>query len=94
MSKKLKNKLVICPDCLGDGKETCHNPDHGFITAIGTVRLNGHANGCPCCGNDPEHKVKNGGKCETCNGTGEVSEEIARIFCNDMNYEYEEVMGI
>lgn len=22
---------AVCPDCGGDGKETCHNPDHGFI---------------------------------------------------------------
>jgi len=24
-----------CPACNGDGKETCNNPDHGFISFIG-----------------------------------------------------------
>ena len=57
----------ICHDCGGDGKETCNNPDHGFIAGMGgeLLRL-----GCPVCGNDPNHKVQNGDKCETCNGTG------------------------
>jgi hypothetical protein len=72
--------MGICPECLehcsfeeecetcgGDGKETCNNPDHGFIDGVGgeVARL-----GCPCCGHDPKHKVKNGGDCEDCNGTG------------------------
>jgi len=62
---------IKCPECGGDGKETCSNPDHGFISAMG-----GELNrlGCPCCGHDPNYKVINGGKCEYCNGTGEIEE--------------------
>jgi len=55
-----------CPDCGGDGKETCNNPDHGFMRDFGD------AHGCPCCGNDPEHKIPNGGNCERCCGIGEI----------------------
>lgn len=64
-------RWVKCPACGGDGKETCHNPDHGFIEAMPgeTGRL-----GCPVCGHDPNHKVKNGGDCEGCNGAGKVTE--------------------
>lgn len=66
--------LVECPVCSGDGKETCGNPDHGFIVAIGgeTGRL-----GCPVCGHDPYHKVPGGGKCDFCEGSGEVTESRA-----------------
>lgn len=62
--------LAECPDCGGDGKETCNNPDHGLIDAcLGheVQRL-----GCPVCGHDPEHKVPDGGDCDTCKGTGKV----------------------
>ena len=65
----MKTVEFDCLDCGGDGKETCDNPDHGFIGMmpgdIGRI-------GCPCCGHDPNHKVPNGGKCESCNGTGTV----------------------
>jgi hypothetical protein len=59
--------IETCPACGGDGKETCDNPDHGFIDAIGgeTGRL-----GCPCCGHDPEHKIPKGGDCFLCLGKG------------------------
>jgi hypothetical protein len=59
-----------CETCGGDGKETCNNPDHGFIEAMpGDVgRI-----GCPVCGHDPKYKVPNGGNCEDCNGTGKVA---------------------
>jgi len=66
-------KNVICPECNGDGKETCANPDHGFIGAIGgeLQRL-----GCPVCGHDENFKIYNKdgtqNKCEVCNGTGKV----------------------
>lgn len=72
------SSLVECPMCGGDGKETCDNPDHGFIEGMGgeLYRL-----GCPVCGHDENHKVPNGGKCELCDGAGEVNETIA--------YEYE-----
>lgn len=61
--------MTECPDCGGDGRETCNNPDHGFITVAGGEigRL-----GCPICGHDEFHKVPGGGACETCNGTGEI----------------------
>ncbi len=64
--------MVVCPLCNGDGKETCNNPDHGFINMAGgdLQRI-----GCPCCGHDEDHKVPNGGDCDVCNGTGEVTEE-------------------
>jgi hypothetical protein len=60
-----------CAACGGDGKETCNNPDHGFIDALSGVG-NGDIQriGCPGCDHDPEHKVINGGDCEDCNGTG------------------------
>lgn len=34
MSEKEEREQIICPDCGGDGKETCHNPDHGFIDSL------------------------------------------------------------
>lgn len=69
MSDNLEN-LLSCPACNGDGKETCDNPDHGFIMLIdGEIgRL-----GCPCCGHDPNHKIKNGGSCEVCEGKGIIT---------------------
>lgn len=62
--------VTNCESCGGDGKETCNNPDHGFISAVG-----GEINrlGCPVCGHDPNHKVYGGGKCEDCNGLGFVA---------------------
>ena len=73
--KKLK---VGCQDCGGDGRETCNNPDHGFILcSSGDIgRL-----GCPVCGHDPKHKVPGGGSCETCNGTGLVDDEDGELEC-------------
>lgn len=70
-SNLLDAQVIICPDCLGTGKEICSNPDHGFMDAVGTVRLNGHANGCPCCGNDELHRISNT-TCGNCNGTGKL----------------------
>ncbi len=67
---------TTCEYCGGDGIETCNNPDHGFINAVGgeLQRL-----GCPVCGHDENHKVrywKDGkyeyGKCDYCFGTGHV----------------------
>lgn len=66
--------------CGGDGKETCSNPDHGFIHGIGgeISRL-----GCPCCGHDENFKVFNGGDCQVCNGSGSVSQIEFDDFCKD-----------
>ena len=63
---------IECYACGGDGKETCDNPDHGFIEFVGGEigRL-----GCPVCGHDPDHKVPNGGPCDICNGTGFIEDE-------------------
>lgn len=64
-----------CPVCGGDGRETCDNPDHAFIKAVGGEigRL-----GCPVCSNDPDHKVPGGGPCEICAGSGEVTDAVCR----------------
>lgn len=70
-SNLLDAQVIICPDCLGTGKEICDSPDHGFRDAVGGVRLDGHANGCPCCGNDELHRIPNT-TCNRCNGTGKL----------------------
>ena len=87
--------MVTCPDCSGDGKETCHNPDHGFIGAmswhdIGRV-------GCPVCGHHPQAKVGSkradgGASCDTCNGVGKTEISVAREFCESVEYDFEDVM--
>jgi hypothetical protein len=80
-------KEVICPACGGDGKETCHNPDHGFIKAIpGEIsRL-----GCPGCGHDPNHKVNNGrNTCPLCGGLGHVIYEVADEYGRETGYDEE-----
>jgi hypothetical protein len=63
----IKPAFYVCFCCGGDGKDTCTNPDHGFISAMpGDIgRL-----GCPVCGHDPYHKVPSGGDCECCKGKG------------------------
>ena len=71
-----------CFVCGGDGKETCTNPDHGFISAISFHDV-GRC-GCPVCGHDPQHKVKNGGACDCCNGSGKLSS----IEFNEKSIEY------
>ncbi|MEQ2025381.1 hypothetical protein ABLB84_06230 [Xenorhabdus szentirmaii] len=80
--------MAICPECCGDGKETCNNPDHGFISALSfhdTGRL-----GCPGCGHDEFHKVKNGGDCEVCQGSGEVTERLFQAYCKRYDFDYHE----
>jgi hypothetical protein len=64
---------IKCPDCLGDGIETCHNPDHGFLSGVLGFYLNANESACPCCGHNSDHKMK--GKCDTCSGTGNVTKE-------------------
>jgi len=74
---------AVCPDCGGDGKETCHNPDHGFLSGVLSI-MGANESACPCCGHDSEHKIKKyigGGKyeynkCETCNGVGRVTRQV------------------
>jgi hypothetical protein len=60
-----------CETCGGDGKETCNNPDHGLIGAMGFHDIG--RIGCPVCGHDPNFKVKNGGACDQCDGKGKVA---------------------
>lgn len=64
-----KQITKTCPDCGGDGIDTCDNPDHGFITAMGGElgRL-----GCPICGHDPDHKIQDS-KCSSCDGKGTIT---------------------
>ena len=79
---------VICPDCLGDGVETCHNPDHGFLSLLGSVQR-ANESACPCCGHNPNHKMK--GKCETCGGTGQVSKEDYEKYIDEFVDDREEL---
>lgn len=87
MKEKEIERMCVCPDCGGDGKETCWNPDHGFISALSFHDIG--RLGCPCCGHSEDRKVKNGGNCYTCNGNGEVNEETALKFIEDMELETE-----
>ena len=64
---------IKCPDCLGDGVETCHNPDHGFLSGIVNQLYGANESACPYCGHSSDHKMK--GKCYTCSGTGIVTKE-------------------
>lgn len=79
-----------CPVCCGDGKETCTNPDHGFISALGSQEVG--RLGCPCCGHDPEHKIPNGGDCEDCKGHGVVTKEVCVeiLHSYDIDEDFEE----
>ncbi|MFG1413417.1 hypothetical protein V5G24_20105 [Xanthobacter sp. VTT E-85241] len=87
LAASLKGMTCVCPECGGDGKETCNNPDHGFISAMpGDIgRL-----GCPVCGHDPAHKVLGGGPCDLCSGDGVVSLATATEYCGDLFQEYME----
>ena len=77
----MKTKLIKCPDCFGDGIETCHNPDHGFLTGVLSIKgVNESA--CPCCGHSEDHKMRtwnmktgkyDDNQCDTCSGSGKVT---------------------
>lgn len=89
-------KKVKCFCCGGDGKETCSNPDHDFLSMMDGVFLNANESACPCCGHDPEHKIKkwvNGkfiyNKCWECDGTGELSEDRANKLADEYGYDDE-----
>lgn len=67
----MKQEIIVCETCGGDGKETCTNPDHGFIHDMpGDTSVLG----CPICGHAPYYKVPNGGICEDCGGAGYVQQ--------------------
>lgn len=72
--------MTKCPDCFGDGIETCHNPDHGFLSAF-MSRYGGNESACPGCGHSYDHKM--GGVCYTCSGTGQVSKEEYELYLNE-----------
>lgn len=83
----MTTEFYICPCCNGDGKETCTNPDHGFISAMQWHEIG--RLGCPVCGHDPNYKVKNGGSCDTCNGSGKVTIEQFDFFCKETGFDNE-----
>jgi len=85
----MKTKIVCCPDCMGDGMETCHNPDHGFISAL-SFREESRL-GCPVCGHDPDHKAGGGHLCPECGGLGMVHLEDAERFCDENDLDIEEL---
>ncbi len=78
--------MVVCPCCQGHGEETCHKPDHGFISSVGDEvgRL-----GCPIYGHDEDHRTHSGYGCELCDRHGYVSYEEAKHFCLEMGYDFE-----
>ena len=84
--ESLGSTPCVCPVCGGDGHETCSNPDHGFIAAMGGEidRL-----GCPVCGHDENHKTNSGEKCDECKGSGDVPISQALAYCGD---EFEEML--
>jgi hypothetical protein len=81
--------MMKCPDCGGDGIETCNNPDHGFIDALSFHDVG--RIGCPVCGHDPKHKVPNGGPCPTCHGKGDIHPADNEVDV-DFEEEYEQLM--
>lgn len=79
----------ICPDCGGDGKETCHNPDHGFLSTMGFHDIG--RIGCPVCGHDPRGKVPRGCICLSCEGSGVVDLALAEKLISDYDLDCEPI---
>lgn len=84
---------VRCFSCGGDGKETCNNPDHGFLSAMNGV-LNANESRCPVCGHSDDHKIRRyvDGKfiqpdCYECNGTGILNYENAIRLADEYGYD-------
>ncbi len=78
----MKKKLIKCPDCFGDGIETCHNPDHGFLSDFLGPVVGANESACPCCGHSEDHKMRTynmkthkyeDNQCDTCSGSGQVT---------------------
>ncbi|WP_418360150.1 hypothetical protein [Sphingobacterium detergens] len=82
-------KIYICFVCGGDGKETCTNPDHGLLGALGSMGASANESACPVCCHDPNHKIKSGGPCECCSGTGKLTEDEFAIMSNWYAYDDE-----
>ena len=79
--KKEPILYALCPDCGGDGIETCHNPDHGFLSGVMSI-MGANESACPCCGHDEDHKMRNG-KCETCNTKGRVTQKVYEAYLDE-----------
>jgi len=90
-------KKYKCLSCGGDGKETCNNPDHGFLSMMsGSGLLNANESACPCCGHSQDHKIrkwdqKAGGyfspPCYECCGTGLMTEAQATQYADEYGIE-------
>jgi hypothetical protein len=80
------SEMCNCFVCGGDGKETCNNPDHGFLGAIGGV-VGANESACPVCGHNPNHKVPNGGECECCDGIGFLTVNQFIDACEEYGYD-------
>jgi hypothetical protein len=93
----MNSTIYICPACQGDGKETCNNPDHGFLIGMnGSGMMSTNESSCPCCGHDENHKVyyrENGQRlqrdCYECNGTGGMTLEDFDNYCDMSGYDNE-----
>lgn len=89
---EIQERFVKCFVCAGDGKETCTNPDHGFLAAISFKGANESA--CPCCGHNENHKMFywEGGQrkqrdCEACNGKGKLLESEAEVIAEEYGFD-------
>jgi len=90
---------VKCPDCFGTGRETCHNPDHGFLSGIISI-VGANESACPCCGHDEDHQMSKYNKetkkreyntCYTCKGSKIVTEDDYQDFVDEFVYEDEDL---
>ena len=82
-------QFAVCPECGGDGKDTCNNPDHGLIRILSFTdegRL-----GCPCCGHHPQFKMPKGGDCDICEGKGKVTIEKAEAYLKEYDGDEQEI---
>lgn len=86
-----------CPDCGGDGNETCHNPDHGFLEGVMSLK-GANESACPCCGHNEDYKITKYNKetekreyctCYTCNGSGSVTESIGNKYIDENGYDFD-----
>ncbi|HBO23561.1 MAG TPA: hypothetical protein DD649_11815 [Providencia sp.] len=64
---------------------------NSFIPDVTTVK--GRI-GCPCCGHNEFHKVKSGGECEICSGTGSVIDAEFAQYCNESDFDVNEHIHI
>lgn len=91
----MSEPIYICPECQGDGKETCTNPDHGFLQGVMSIR-GANESACPCCGHDENYKVyyyeageKKQRNCDQCKGTGGMTILEFDNYCDQYGYDNE-----